>query len=1773
MRNFLRKRISLVLAMLFILGIAYGVSVFAENASQSAPVTLDSNYVYLNPAGMTLNGTDWSSSGADIYFGIVGSSQGLIKADYDDSTGCWIWKTSELGFNNGDSIYFTYTNVWDGSIKAHPYYRTEEYTVSDDIGGKVFIQNGASSTPIDNQTVYALKELTANAGSKLSFVDMTGSLSGVKAQFSYDGNYENEGSYTTVDLDDVTATVPENDGIKIYQYMRFVTSENVPLTNSISIEEALSDGGILYYGIKQSTDNIGYEWSEDKTKTSEPQITKLYFDKTSFPVSETVTIKIGNGEAETVTTDSDDTTILSYDLTGVTLKADTIIEITKGDITYRFYPNSNQNLVTIEADTASINGIYRNSDGTYTVYFDATLSKLSYAGDTTDNSLPKTNEDIYFYAWSSTGKQSGKLDSAGSDLYKADLNNTYTNILFYSATYDVISSGKGVDNNSSKTYDLTIPWSSKTNPCFYADSSDDSIYNGNRRSGYWDEVGKVRNADGKTKDGVDSNAEVVDVTKGTFTRDSDKLYVSTTLYDYYTDYELNGNNRDNYDTSANVNSHRIYQPFRQLDQALSDYYEANKVTSPLYTGNFQNYNDANTKYTNIASTLNLYGYNDYAKFFYENNSMWDINGNVLSSGNNATQGLVSNSLVDGKIALNTGSGTTALPYFDEDFLSGNNSKNTVLGKVYNNVTFPFVKKSLTSQSVSSTGTVEYWYFDSADNAADNKNLELRQDESGSYFLQSTETVVKGQTANTGNPPTPNGNYFPFNDVNQSGNSRRLNYGFGQRFDLTFKLTSDGTVKDTAGNSVPIEFNFSGDDDVWVFIDGKLVLDIGGGHSVVSGTIDFANKKAIVSSVKSENGGSYNGDDGKGVVYNFSDVSAITDNYFTKEHTLTMFYMERGLWESNMKITFNFPDENEFEVEKDVNTDDVDHELFPDSLFTGASVFPFTIQNQATHFDTKEASSDSASIPLTYNDTFSTNTLSKNTAHNTFEYYQSKDGQENVVHWKALNNDTDGKYKDKRWGVIKPKEGDSFNASAANRYLQFKMYYDYNDTPGLASTYIELEDSSGITIGGYLSGKTYGNSSLKNKTWNTITVDLKKLQGTNTTFNYASIKNIKFDYNYERNIYLDDFVFVPSSVVTASAGFVTKQYDIPDYGSVKSGTLMYPENAVYTISSANGSASTSTTHRMGADGTFALANGETATFTDQFRRGSYISLSEDVDQEIFETTWTLYENGEQVNSMADGTTVDISHSDGNVRGVNGTYIKDGRMEVYQTGTEDGKTIENSGYTATGWAKKNGDRNTEDENTIVFRSFSYPDGTTTATRLKVKYINKVKTGSIIIKKGTADNSDPLTGEYTFRVEFKNVANMSLESETISKDYKVKAGGQITITGIPAGTDYRIYEVSSTDDSTLENVDISSSKDIEERYKPTISFDDEKKLTVVAGKVKADAADETTFIFNNTKKPVVTINVTKKWDNVEGITLPESIKIKLQRRASDDAEWEDVKYPFTGQENDNAYVEIGNSYGPVDSWKYSFNNLDRYVDYKATPKVAYQYRVVELGDDGKVVEADGYFNELFKVTYSDIVSVPEGDGSDSSGTAISKDYTITNTYSPKTNIKITKVDSKDHSIKLSGVKFKLEKLIPDTGGDNYTVDTTFEARIATTGDTSDLLGIAEFTDLPDGIYRLTEIEAKDGYSLLKDPITIKICRTGTTTVDNEEYTFGSDDETKNTISLEISNRMKFLLPQTGGYGAMLFILCGMALATLACLIFFLIALRKEVKYSKSKKLQGTK
>ena len=372
-------------------------------------------------------------------------------------------------------------------------------------------------------------------------------------------------------------------------------------------------------------------------------------------------------------------------------------------------------------------------------------------------------------------------------------------------------------------------------------------------------------------------------------------------------------------------------------------------------------------------------------------------------------------------------------------------------------------------------------------------------------------------------------------------------------------------------------------------------------------------------------------------------------------------------------------------------------------------------------------------------------------------------------------------------------------------------------------------------------------------------------------------------------------------------------------------------------------------------------------------------------------------------------------------------------------------------------------------------------------------------------------------------------------------------MTIDGIPAGTDYRISEIESTDGSTLESVIVENNNTFDAGYDPVTK--------VVSGRVIAssdmeDEADATIITFKNTLKPTINLNLTKEWKNTEGIILPDSIKIRLQRSSDNGQNWKTVKYDGTNE-------TITLSQGYDGKWSYSFKDLDRYVNYTADSKVPYIYRVVEVsGDDGKetVIEGDGYLNDKYKVTYSENVDCSEN----TTGTSESKtkSFTITNTYSPKTNIKITKQDASTKE-PLNGAKFKLEKMKKDTSPGNLVVDNSFETQTVTTsgGDSGSPSGIAEFKDLEDGTYRLTETKAAENHSLLKDPVIIVINRNGESLIDDKVC-----EVKNNTISITISNQARFNLPATGGYGRYIVILGGIALAGVGLFMYRLQKRRKE-------------
>lgn len=1335
-----------------------------------------------------------------------------------------------------------------------------------------------------------------------------------------------------------------------------------------------------------------------------------------------------------------------------------------------------------------------------TVYYDATLSKLSYAR--TENvknngqGIPYSeNDSIYYYATGGSQPLNGTMIKASEkasegnykDVYKVTLPKEYTKIRF--AAYPVKNTN--VAENGDATDLVDIP-EKMTKPCYYGDSSDDIIYqdaSGNR-GGYWGEAYTVRDAERGKK-----NATVVDVPNATEKRDADNLYVNTTIYDYYSDYELNGKNRDNYPKQGDVTNNRIYQPFRQFNMALSDYYQKNQAKSPLYWGNFQNYSDSH--FNDIAETMGLFGYNidsSNEKFFYENNSMWGRKNSdtPLSNGNNATQRLVADQLNNNSLQLKTESnGTVLAPFFDKDFLNGNNSKNTVLGKVYENVTFPFVKKGM------------YWTFDSADNKADNKNLQLKYDDTDKYFLQSNTNPVKGHTTTA---ETSDGNYFPLNSSDQSGDASRLNYGFGQKFDLKFRLTSNGQVVNPDTNEKEnIKFNFSGDDDVWVFIDGQLVLDIGGDHGVVTGNIDFAEKKATVSSVK--NASSYGAT--PNVEKSFP-MELNTNDYFTKEHTLTMFYMERGLWESNMKITFNFPQENTLTVEKEVDTTGA-NDIFKEAL-ADVGTFDFEIKNLATSGETKEVSAPSSPEEKKVFNDYSDNMSISGTGvcNSNVEVIDdptnSEKGKIISYYYPGKKNATDPQSKtDERLVKIKAKDGNTFNASDSNgyKYLQFDVYNKDASASG-TDPFVALVDANGTRIGAWASFLTYNgrNNNIDKQTWKTIRIDLEKLKaetldgGTTSKFDFKRVKEIQFAYWNDVTIYLDEFSFVkPAS--GEKTGFTTEQKDIPDYGSINSNKLE-PVNGSYYQNTKGDTI-------IYSDGLLSIGNKESAVFSDQFRRGSYLSIAEkNVSPDVFTTTWSLYENGAVVDpnylTPINSTTVS-GGGQTSVEKQSGYEVNDGRTETSKTELK------------------------PTESTIVFRSYANPDSENAVIDLKAKYVNKLLTGSISLKKSLSERErESLPGrKYQFRIEYRNIAGMKLEANTgkdvITQEINLAADEQYTINGIPAGTDYTIYEVIPKDaDYSLEKVEVTNNGN-DKNVKA--------ENNVVTGIVEADEGNNSTstaVTFVNTVTPLISISGTKTWEGGVTAGTPGNIVVQIQYLNPKTNEYEQAK--------DKSGNAIPNQVVKSDAnWEYTFTGLLKYVDYAANDRQEYKYKVVELGtlisseelNNGKpdpqnlahIKPIAGYYPEYTKAK----------DGS----------YNITN---KKTGtLKIIKKTGKDNF--LEGAKFTLytdfntTQVAKDYLGNNLT---------GTTGEKGELVfdNIIAGTEEKPITYYLKEVKTKAGYVLLKEPIEIKL-----------PYKYSEGDIVNGNkvtesgvtwnLTYTIINDKAFDLPASGNKGIFKFIVIG--------------------------------
>lgn len=1377
------------------------------------------------------------------------------------------------------------------------------------------------------------------------------------------------------------------------------------------------------------------------------------------------------------------------------------------------------------------------------IYFDATLSAYSYEGEGLQQSAMGDGETMYCFLTSSDGAVTQqpmtqeKPDSTAADrkLWSCEIpgdGKTYTAVQF-SATDNQNAPAK--DNKTRKYSTAEIP-PALQEPCFFADDGDPSAYTGGEgvnRDGYWGEKASVRDAEsGK-------NTTVVDIdNSGTFTQQKDTKYITSTLYDYYTDYELNGLNRDTY-SWVTTSSQRGYVTFEQFNRALSSAYTANgNVKYPLYTGHFQK-SGWGDPFATVAAGMGLYGWgaegsSNYNIFMAVNNSALDDNGNGSSDYNRTFQGLVESKTSDGTAnglpllrTKNSNTNASVDPHFDKDFLQGKNAFNTVLGKVYEDVSFPLKQKAVFAQNPDSPddndpeSKAEYWYYDSS-----KSSLYLKQNQTdGKYYLESPKggdgnPTTDSKSQNISSPNNTNGTYgfFPFNQTVSTVGASQYNYGFGAKLQFDFTLTEDGKVvvgKDNDGNDikVPIKFFFSGDDDVWVYIDGELMLDVGGAHGKASGLLEFGADSTVTPYVSSNKNTDtsdtmvYQTDTTKTVCFNQTPVTftkttgkAIQLDKNRTTHTLTMFYMERGMWESNMAVAFNFPDNNKLQVEKQVDLSKVNTAF--KSLFQNQKLFTFTLQNLATHYGPK-AITNSTPDPVAVGSAFSAS--SSDTDSTTMEKDDNPPDTSGTytgqtVKWYAQGYDKGSAHRNLRYGTMTLTNP----LNIENRdYLSFDVYAVGNPGDGVLSTnylYLTLVDNNGKKMGcdansqkSYLNTMLSGSVVMQNDKWVTVKLQLNKMPK-DTDFDLTKLSKILIGDDYERTVYFRNFVFTAKPVANKTVGFSVEQADIPDYDSAESNTLKPASGAIFTSSVAG-----SGTQAVDTDGTFDLQDGETVTFTDQFRRGSYISLQETENTALYDTRWEVYENGTLVNTAGESSSVNAA-SPLPLQG-DSTKPEDNRTETADT-------------TSTG-SSYNGSK-PKGTNTLVFRSYAAPEEE--FPELKVKFINTVKVGTLVIKKEQPTGETPLTGKsYEFTVTFSNVGGIglggadSVQPMTIT----IPIGESREITGIPIGTRFRVVETPAAD-SSLKSVTCTATD---------AKFDVDNG---VRGTVTSDTTP-VTATFTNTAHQLMDIEVEKQWKDAKDKPLTDKLPdiwVKLERRHVNDTsgKWVDATSAVKLQYN---YM--------TGKWTHKFERLDK-TDVSSGTK--YEYRVAECATEKGTFTAKGTVT-LGTYTYT----ASQTDLTDGKITLINK------RTDPKFALNLTKmgIDGTTTPL-LGGVEFKLEKLNDD--------NTTF-VTIGTgvTGSASAGTGQLTFADLSPGEYRLTETKTAAGYTLLAEPIEFTLKADGQCLRDGAAFGAKTTDaDGVCNIALTIYNRKGFTLPHTGADAPSLWLLIGLPalVAVLLVLVF---------------------
>lgn len=375
---------------------------------------------------------------------------------------------------------------------------------------------------------------------------------------------------------------------------------------------------------------------------------------------------------------------------------------------------------------------------------------------------------------------------------------------------------------------------------------------------------------------------------------------------YNTQYDLGGNVTNKFNTYLNDLYDKAY-----ANPLFFGYFDPKKTTEVAGNQNFR-----------IQDNLAMRHDDNHAYYA----SVQGLAGNTLSSTSKNENGC-------GYLLTADGSGN--MPLFDYDKLKDNTN---VASSVNEGLNFPFNESTF-------NGITTYSYDSFTD-----KNRVIVGDD---FKVDEYSNATVGNDKGVG--------FFPFDKTTATNNANK--YGFGTEFDIDFYMSETGKLTDADGKGKDITFNFSGDDDVWVYVDGVLVLDLGGAHKVSSGSINFSTMEVIYKAAvdSSDNINNSTADPKTDDKY-ATDADHVTtvdlakifkangaefnNKNSSKKHTLQMFYMERGSFDSNCSISFNLPQNTGLLVRNDVNFDSVNPGLKDATMgIANKDYFSYMIENK------------------------------------------------------------------------------------------------------------------------------------------------------------------------------------------------------------------------------------------------------------------------------------------------------------------------------------------------------------------------------------------------------------------------------------------------------------------------------------------------------------------------------------------------------------------------------------------------------------------------------------------------------------------------------------------------------------------------------------------------------------------------------------------------------------------------------------------------------------